>query len=28
MLDLANDSVGRAGELVARPDGRHVRVYA
>ncbi|MVS97691.1 ABC transporter ATP-binding protein [Devosia marina] len=28
MLDQANNSVGRAGELVARPDGRHVRVYA
>ncbi len=28
MPDQANNSVGRAGELVARPDGRHVRVYA
>jgi len=28
MLEMANDSVGRAGELVERPDGRHVRVYA
>ena len=28
MVELANDSVGRAGELVTRADGRQVRVYA
>jgi len=28
MLDQANNSVGQSGQLIQRPDGRHVRVYA